>query len=354
MTTLTLPGLVDVHTHMRDPGHTHKEDWSSGTAAALAGGFTAVLAMPNTDPPVVDAASLDVAADAAAAGARIDYALFAAGTAGNFADVRGIADRVVGLKLYLDATFGELQLPDLEAWWRHLEWWPETRPVAVHAEGPSLGSVVLMASLLDRPVHLCHVSRRDEILLVRHAKEAGIPVTCEVAPHHLVLTDDHLARLGSRGAVRPPLGRAEDRAALWEHIDVVDCFATDHAPHTLAEKSQVPSPPGFPGLETALPLLLHAVHDGRIDVDGLVRRLVDNPRRIFGLPEQPDTVVEVDVDRRWTVRGDELHTRCRWSPFEGMELRGRVRRVVLRGREAYRDGEVLADPGTGHDMEVRS
>jgi carbamoyl-phosphate synthase / aspartate carbamoyltransferase / dihydroorotase len=350
MTLIRLPGLVDVHTHMRDPGHTHKEDWSTGTAAAVAGGFTAVLAMPNTDPPVVDAPSLDVVSAAARGGARIDYGLFAGATDSNAGTVAALAPRVAGLKMYLDHTFGDLRLGDLDAWWRHLESWPGDRPVAVHAERASLGAVILMARLLGRPVHICHVSRRDEILLIRRAKEAGVDVTCEVAPHHLILSEDDGVAMPGSGAVRPPLARTEDRDALWEHLEVVDCFATDHAPHALEEKAAGASPPGFPGLETALPLLLTAVHQGRLSLDDLVARLATNPRRIFGLGEQPDTWVEVEADHRWVVRAASLHTRCDWTPFEGMEVRGRVARVVVRGDDAYRDGDVLAVPGSGRDM----
>lgn len=351
MTTITLPGLVDVHTHMRDPGQTHKEDWSTGTAAALAGGFTTVLAMPNTDPPVVDAASLDAAHAAARAGARIDYGLFAGGTESNAAAVAALAPSVVGLKLYLDHTFGDLRLERLDTWLRHLEAWPRDRPVTVHAEGASLGAVMLMARLLERPVHACHVSRRDEIDLIRRAKEAGTPITCEVTPHHLVLTADDVAGPGGMAAVRPPLGRADDVAALWEHLEVIDCFATDHAPHTVAEKAAADPPPGFPGLETALPLLLGAVHDGRLELDDVVARLDENPRRIYGLPAQADTRVEVEVDDRWVARGADMKSRCGWTPFEGMEMRGRVRSVTLRGVEVFRGGEVLAGPGDGRAIE---
>jgi carbamoyl-phosphate synthase/aspartate carbamoyltransferase/dihydroorotase len=142
-------------------------------------------------------------------------------------------------------------------------------------------------------------------------------------------------------------------AALWEHLDVVDVFATDHAPHTLAEKgvgaSEAPAspPPGVPGLETMLPLLLTAVHEGRLDVQDIVARCVDNPRRIYGLPAQPDAWVEVDVDAAYTLTNVGLKTRVGWTPFAGRRVYGRVERVVLRGETVYQEGEVLAKPGFG-------
>lgn len=348
--TITLPGLIDIHVHTRDPGQTHKEDWDSATASAIAGGFTTILAMPNTDPVVADAATLAEAKAAARARARCDHALYAGATLANADTVGDLAHRVAGLKMYLDQTFGDLRLDDLEVWWRHLEAWPDHPPLVVHAERASLGAVLLMAGWLERPIHVCHLSRRDELLLVMRARERGVAVTCEVAPHHLFLDTSDADRLGAVAGVKPPLSPPHDRVFLWAHLDQIDCFATDHAPHTLAEKQGPNAPPGFPGLETIVPLLLTAVHDGLLDLDGLVARLHTNPRRIFGLPPTPDAIVEVDPDAAWTIDPARLHSRCGWSPFAGREVRGRVTRVTARGMEMF-DGEtVLAPPGWGHDV----
>lgn len=352
MTTIRLPGLVDVHTHMRDPGQTHKEDWASGTAAALAGGFTTVLAMPNTKPPVVDRASFDGAREAAVARARCDYGLFVGATETNFAEAAALAPGAAGLKMYLDSTFGDLRLPDPESWSRHLEAWPTDRPVAVHAEGSTLGALLLIATLLERPVHVCHLSTEQEMVMVLRARDRGLAVTCEVTPHHLFLDSVAAANLGPLAEVRPPLASPADREALWRHLDDIDCFATDHAPHTIAEKSGQTPPPGFPGIETVLPLLLGAVEDGRLTLDQVTARLHDNPRRIFGLPLQ-EAVVEVDPDETWTVIGSQQHTRAGWTPFDGRAMRGRVVGVTLRGVEVFRDGEVLADPGFGRDVRTK-
>ncbi|HZY41201.1 MAG TPA: dihydroorotase, partial [Anaerolineae bacterium] len=121
-------------------------------------------------------------------------------------------------------------------------------------------------------------------------------------------------------------------------------------PHTLTEKDSPKPPPGFPGLETALPLYLELVREGLISIEQLIDRMVNNPRRIFQLPEQVDTWIEVDVDAEWVVRGSDLQTRAKWTPFEGWTLKGRVQRVVLRGTTAYRNGEVLAPMGFGRDV----
>jgi carbamoyl-phosphate synthase / aspartate carbamoyltransferase / dihydroorotase len=348
---MKIPGLIDLHVHMREPGAVHKEDWDSGTAAALAGGFTAVLAMPNTRPPVSDRASLDLALEKAEEKARCDYAQFLGAGAENIAQLGALAHRAAGLKMYLDQTYGPLRLDDMTDWMAHFAAWPKSLPIAAHAEGKSLAAVILMAALFERPVHLCHVSLREEILLIRAAKEKGLKVTCEVAPHHLFLTKDDILNLGQgMSEVRPRLAEPADRDALWENMDVIDCFATDHAPHTLAEKESEDPPPGYPGLETALPLLLTAVHDGRLTLDALVERLHTNPRKIFQLPEQPDTYLEIDPHHVWEINAADTYTRCGWTPFEGWKVRGRLSRVVLRGSEVVREGKVLAPPGFGKNM----
>ncbi len=348
---MRLPGLIDPHVHLREPGETHKEDFNSGTAAALAGGYTAVLAMPNTRPPLVDTASLDLARMAAAEKSRCDYGIFLGATSENAASLGQIADQACGLKLYLNATHGPLHLEGIASIAAHLKRWLPGKPLAVHAEGRSLAMILLLAVLHQRPIHVCHVSRADEIQLIRKTKEWGLPITCEVAPHHLLFSQHDFSHLdaGER-TVRPPLGSPEDCQALWDNLDIIDCFATDHAPHTHPEK-QAPDPAsGFPGLETSLALLYGAVRDGRMSMDDLISRMHTNPQRIFGIPEQSETFAEFDPDEVWEVSAAGLNSRCGWTPYEGMRLVGRVRSVTLRGQLAFDDGEVLVPPGFGIDL----
>ena len=348
---IRLPGLIDPHVHLREPGATHKEDWDSGSAAALAGGFTAVLAMPNTRPPVVDADSLALTLQAARRKARCDWAVYLGAGVENVDEASRLSAHTAGLKMYLDQTYGPLRLDDMTDWMEQFAHWPADAPIVAHAESRTLAAVILMAELYDRTVHIAHVSLREEILLIRKAKERGLKVTCEVAPHHLFLTTDDIARLGSgRSEVRPRLGTPEDVAALWDNLEAIDCFATDHAPHTLAEKDGPNPPPGFPGLETALPLLLTAVNAGRLSLDDLVARMHTRPRQIFGLPEQPETWIDIDPRVEWRLQSASLRTRCAWTPFDGWWVRGRIERVTLRGREVYKDGQVLAQPGDGRNL----
>jgi carbamoyl-phosphate synthase/aspartate carbamoyltransferase/dihydroorotase len=357
---LKLPGLIDPHVHLREPGATHKEDWDTGTSAALAGGVTMVLAMPNTKPPIFDAATLDLALEAARSKARCDYAQFLGAGPDNADVAASLAPRSAGLKMYLDSTFGELRLDSMTIWQEHFKTWPKHLPIVAHSESRSMAAVILMAAIYDRPVHIAHISLKEEVLLIKAAKERGIKVTCEVCPHHLFLSKDDVPAIShghpGRGEVRPRLATREDVDALWANLDIIDCFATDHAPHTLTEKDSDNPPPGFPGLETMLPLLLTAVDAGRhrtrrvLTLDDLIQKMVINPRKIFSLPEQSETWVEVDENATYEIRGAEMHSRCGWTPFEGWKVKGRVCKVVLRGREAYRDGKILAEAGHGKNV----
>jgi len=357
---LNLPGLIDPHVHVREPGQTHKEDWDSATRAALAGGVTMILAMPNTKPPIFDAATLDLALRAAKEKARCDYAQFlgagpdnAVGKGGHY-PLHEIAHNAAGLKMYLDSTFGELRLDDMTLWMPHFQNYPKQDPIVLHSESRTMAAGILFAAIYDRPVHIAHISLKEEVLLIRAAKERGIKVTCEVCPHHLFLSKDDIPDISQghpgRGEVRPRLATKEDVNALWENIDVIDCFATDHAPHTLAEKDSENPPPGFPGLETLLPLLLTAVDRGRLTVDDLIQKSVINPGKIFNLPEQPETWIEVDENAENEIKASEQFTRCGWTPFEGWKVKGKVRRVTLRGKTAFEDGKILVEQGYGRNI----
>uniref|UniRef100_A0A667Z9S5 Multifunctional protein CAD n=1 Tax=Myripristis murdjan TaxID=586833 RepID=A0A667Z9S5_9TELE len=350
-TLVRLPGLIDVHVHLREPGATHKEDFSSGTAAALAGGVTMVCSMPNTSPAVIDPSSLAMVQKLAKAGCRCDYALYLGAASDNATILPTIASQAAGLKMYLNDTYSTLKMDNVSLWMEHFEKWPKQMPIVAHAEKQTVAAILMVAQLYQRPVHICHVAKKEEILIIRAAKQKGIQVTCEVAPHHLFLCEDNVIEIGGgRAQVRPMLGTQEDMEALWENLDIIDCFATDHAPHSVEEKSGDNPPPGYPGLETMLPLLLTAVSDGRLTLDDIIRRLYDNPRRIFNLPTQDNTYVEVDLEQEWVIPQAMQFTKSKWTPFQGMKVKGKVRRVVLRGEVAYIDGQVLVPPGYGEDV----
>ena len=366
---IKLPGLIDPHVHVREPGQTHKEDWDTATSAALAGGFTTIFGMPNTKPSIFDRDTLNLALASAKEKARCDYAQFVGAGPNNAAQAAELAPHTAGLKMYLDSTFGELRLDDMSLWHAHFEQFPKHLPIVLHAESRTMAAGILFAAIYDRPVHIAHLSLREEILIIKAAKERGLKITCEVAPHHLFLKAPSSVSLasggetltpplftgGARGGlgrteVRPRLTEKKDIAALWENLDVIDCFATDHAPHTLEEKDSTKPPPGFPGLETALPLLLTAASEGRLTVDDIVEKMYTAPKKIFNIPDQNETWVEVDENARYEIRSAEHYSKCNWTPFEGWQVKGRVTRVVLRGKDVYKDGKVLAEQGFGQNV----
>ena len=353
---IKLPGLIDPHVHLREPGGTHKEDYDSGTSAALAGGITLVLAMPNTKPPIFDLETLDLALNAAKQKARCDYGQFVGAGPDNsdWEKHTVVSSQTVGLKMYLDSTFGELRLDDMTLWMPHFENWPKDLPIVAHSESRSMAAAILFAAIYNRPVHIAHISLREEVLLIKAAKERGIKVTCEVCPHHLFISKDDIPVINNghpgRGEVRPRLATRKDVDALWENLDVIDCFATDHAPHTIEEKDSDNPPPGFPGLETILPLLLTAVSESRLTISDLIEKMYTNPKRIFNLPDQAETWIEVDENETYEIKAAEQFTRCGWTPFEGWEVKGKVRKVVLRGRTAFEDGKILAPAGYGRNI----
>jgi len=358
---VTLPGLIDVHVHVREPGATHKEDFDSATAAALAGGVTFIGVMPNTLPPITNLETLKLEQDLAKAKARCDYGLIIGATPTNAEHLASLVtcEPILSLKMYLNSTFGTLCMSNMADWEGHFVHWPEQIPICVHAEGKTAAAVLLFAQRYNKRVHICHVSSEEEILLIKHAKSIGIKVTCEVAPHHLFLCsddfDDEQSLGPKRGTVKPALMSRTDQEALWENLDVIDCFATDHAPHLLSEKLEETSPPGFPGLETMLPMLLDMTHSShptrRLTVERIVDMLYTNPKRIFNIPDQPDTSVEVDMSRIWHIGRDQpIFTRAQWTPFQGRQVRGKVIKVTLRGKVAFVDDKLIAEPGTGRDL----
>lgn len=370
---LILPGLIDAHVHLREPGGEHKEDFTSGTRAALAGGVTTVLGMPNTQPPLTDATMLAQALTLAAQKAVCDHGLFLGATHDNIATAFKVKE-AVGLKLYMGSTTGTLMVGDFAGQYAHFKAYPTERVLALHAEDeaavqffaklgqrrPALCAelavdrAIAMARDLKRRIHICHLSTAREIELVKDAKNRGVHVTCEVAPHHLLLSVDSEQMLGSLGRMNPPLRLDSDNAALWANLKSIDMIATDHAPHTLEEKHSDLPPSGVPGLETLLPLMLTAVHQNHLTYADLVRLTSAGPAKVFGLVDKGQVeegahadLVIVDPHVQWKIEGAKTYTRCGWTPFEGWTVRGKIEKVFLRGQLAFDGEQVMVEPGYG-------
>ena len=345
---VTIPGLVDPHVHLREPGAEQKEDFDTGTAAALAGGITTIIDMPNNPgAPTTTQGALHDKIARASSRIRCDVGFYFGGTVASTRDFAHVEPHVFGLKVYLDTTTGDLLVDTLRETQQLFDAWPASRPLLVHAEDMTVAAVLGLIANRPRRVHFCHVSLASELREIRSAKERGLPVTCEVTPHHLFLSDEDAGSLGPYGTMKPPLRPRADVDALWRNLDIVDMVASDHAPHTDAEKQAVPAPYGVPGLETTLPLMLDAVAAGRLSLERVVDLMRDAPGRIFGVPLDAGSEVEIDLNESWRIDRHQLHTKCGWTPFDGARIRGRVRRVHLRGRLAVDGEEIIAQPGWG-------
>lgn len=340
-----LPGLVDVHVHFRDPGQTHKEDFFTGTSAALAGGFTTVFDMPNNIEPITTLERLESKQKRASELVVSDIG-FHFGTLGdNFDQFPKIIDKVMGLKIYLNVTTGNFII-DKAKLLDIYRAWPGTKPILLHAEDDVSDLVLTTLRKEPKPTHICHVSSRAELQFVMRAKDEGLPITCGVTPHHLFLTDEDAERLGAYGRMKPYLKPRADVDYLWQHLDAVDVIESDHAPHTKAEKDGDNPPFGVPGLETTLPLMLTAEQEGRLNRSKLLSLLHDRAAEIFNLPVDETTSVTATLGD-YKIKNEGLKTKCGWTPFAGKKVAGKVERVILRGQTVYENDEILAPPGSG-------
>ena len=386
-----LPGVIDAHVHFREPGLEHKEDWSSGSEAAVMGGITTVLEMPNTVPPTDGAERVEAKRKLAEGRSWVDFGLFGLLGRGGVARLRPMARAgVVGFKCFLGETTGALPGPDeaellitlreaatlglrvgfhaedraiigplMEAAkaahrtdaMAHLE----TRPTS--AEVAAIERACRLAAEAGAAIHIHHLSSRDGLATVEAWRSRGLDVTLEVTPHHLFLSSDDVRRLGTITRVNPPLRApgegAELRGAVAEgRIEVV---ASDHAPHTHAEK-QHPDvwqvSPGFAGVEILVPLLLSAVHAGQLTLQDVVRVTSEGPARTWGLfPRKGAIAVGSDADlnlvdlrREGVIDQARLHGKEPATPFHGRQTVGAPVATILRGRVVMRDGQLVGTP----------
>ncbi|SFQ51100.1 dihydroorotase [Amycolatopsis arida] len=379
-----LPGFVDLHTHLREPGREDTETIESGSAAAALGGYTAVLAMANTDPVADNAVVVEHVWRRGREVGLVDVHPVGAVTVGlageRLAELGTMAASAAGVRVFSDDGHC---VADPLVMRRALEYSTALDAViAQHAEEPRLTvgaqahegeraarlgyagwpasaeeSIVARDCLLARHagarLHVCHVSTAGTVDVLRWAKERGVRVSAEVTPHHLLLTDERLATYDPVNKVNPPLRTEADAETLRAALagGVLDCVATDHAPHADQDKDceWAAARPGMLGLQTALSVVVETmVRPGLLDWRGVARVMSERPAEIAGLadqgrplvPGEPANLVLVDPDAEWTVRGAELASIADNTPYEGMRLPGVVAATVLRGRVTAREGKI--------------
>jgi dihydroorotase len=369
------PGLIDVHVHLREPGEEHKETIATGAASAAAGGFTAICAMPNTDPPIDDPAAVGyLAAEGRRAGAARVYPVgcISVGRAGKRMALVGEMVQAGAVAItddgapVMDSGLMRLALEYAQAFGIPVADHPEDLGLSANghmneglvstrlglpgkpnaAEDIHIVRDLLLAELTGGHIHLQHISTRFGVEAIRQAKARGVHVTAEASPHHLVLTHEAVEGYRTEAKMNPPLRTAADmegvRAGLAD--GTLDTIATDHAPHHYDEKEAAfaEAPNGIVGLETALGIILtRVVGEGVIDLPTMIDRMSCAPARAFNLPGgtlavgSPADVTVFDPKAKWTVDPTQFKSKSRNTPFAGWELKGRPSLTIVEGRVVF-------------------
>lgn len=395
---IIIPGLIDAHVHLRGQMQSYKEDFSSGTAAAVAGGITSVLDMPNNEPVTMSSASLRSRIAAAEHLIVANVGLYSAFPKLHEEISRVIIEGAIAFKLFLNTQIGGVNIDDKRMLSHAFEKVSEIGvPVAVHAEDKeavedsygfekkrgnrdveaylrvhkpevevrAVRRIIEIAATTNARVHFCHMSSGEAVALIHRARMRGLRLSCEVTPHHLFLTSKDLKQQGGVALTNPPLRRKLVGEKLWRMIQSakIDTVASDHAPH-LAEEKNVDSvwnaKPGIPGLETLLPLLLTRVNDGKLTISRLVRLTAERPAEIFGLYREGflkegynANITVVDMHKKGVIDPNRFYSKAKHSPFGGWKVQGMPVKTLVNGHLTMSDGEVVAQPGVGRILRCR-
>lgn len=342
-----LPGIIDVHTHMRDPGLTHKEDFTSGSKACARGGVTTFIDMPNTIPVTVTEKALMDKKDMMVGRSYVDYGFhFGGSKKDNSEEIKKVLDKVASTKIFLNMSTGDMLIEDekvVENIFR------ESKIISVHAEEGMVEKAIEFCKKYDKELYLCHLSKASEIELLKQAKAEGVKVFGEVTPHHLFLNvDDVNATERSKMLLRmkPELKERSDNEALWKALadGTLDSIGTDHAPHLIEEKLAKLTY-GVPSVENSLEMLLNGVKENRITFERLIEVMCKNPAKIFKIKNKGDIAVGydgdlviVDINDNSPIKDDKVITKANWTPFENCNRGGRVLTTILRGEIVYNKG----------------
>ena len=394
-----LPGLIDAHVHFREPGVTHKEDFATGSTAAICGGITTVVDMPNQIPPTENAEQVGVKKALAEAKSMCDFAVLGVIHQTNSDDILPMAKAgAIGYKIFFGETIGNLPFPDdgmcLEVFPRitqsklplcvHAEnrqiqhywtnklkaerkndpiYWEQSRPYLCEAE--SVAHILFFAETFATKLHIVHTSTRQAAQMVRDAKARGLRVTAETGPHYLLREAKDMADVGPLLKMNPPVRSKEHSDVLWDGLlnGYIDMIATDHSPHTLEEKGcditgKMLKPTiwdcisGFCGVETAVPLMLTQVNKGRMTLNHYVRVAAENPAKVWQIYPRKGTirlgadgdVTIVDMNKEGTIDANKLHSKNKPTPWHGWKVKGMPIYAIVRGTVQMKDGEPVGKP----------
>ncbi len=381
-----LPGVIDSQVHFREPGLEHKEDLETGSRGAVLGGVTAVFEMPNTNPLTTSEAALADKVDRATGRMHCDFAFWVGGTREN-ANIAGELERLpgaAGIKVFMGSSTGDLLVEDDEGVYEILR--NTRRRAAFHSEDefrlrerlgeriegdPSSHPVwrdemaalqctqrlVRIARAARARIHVLHISTAEEIEFLEHHKDVA---TCEATPHHLTLSADDYATLGTLIQMNPPVRASRHRDGVWQGIGngVVDVLGSDHAPHTLEEKRKAypASPSGMTGVQTLVPIMLDHVNAGKLTLERFVDLSSHGPGRIFGMARKGRIAAGYDADftvvdmkRRETITNAQAGSKAGWTPYDGRDVTGWPVGTIIRGSRVMWEGEIVA-PGQGQPV----
>ena len=394
-----LPGLIDAHVHFRDPGMTHKEDFSTGSTAAVCGGITTVLDMPNVIPPTADAEQVRVKERLAEGKSLVDFGVLGVVVQTNADHILPMAQAgAIGYKIFFGETIGNLPFPDdgmcIEAfsnitrsklplgihaenrqiqhyWTNKLKaegkndpvCWEQSRPYLCEAE--SVAHALFFAEALGTKLHIFHMSTKQAAQMVKDAKARGLRVTAETGPHYLLREPNDMAKVGSLLKMNPPVRTKDHAEVLWDGLikGYVDMIATDHSPHTLEEKGsdingKLLKPAiwdcisGFCGVETGVPLILTEVNKGRMSLNQYVKVASENPARVWQIYPKKGAIhlgsdgdiTIVDMDKEALIDVNKLHSKNKPTPWNGWKVKGVPVCTIVRGHVQMRDGEPVGKP----------
>jgi dihydroorotase len=389
---LVLPGLIDAHVHLRDEGKAYKEDFCSGTAAAAAGGITTVLDMPNNMPVTMSVETLKNRIENARKNVLVNVGFYSEFPK-NMKDIKSIVEEgAVAFKLFMTEQVGGLNIDDDNALLEAFSAVAKSKVlVAFHAEDKTklekaknrlkragcndidafleahsedvevkaIKRLLRIAKQANVHAHFCHVSSQNGLKTVVDGKKSGMPVTCEVTPHHLLLSVDNLKRIGTLALTMPPIREKHHASALLAGMRKgwVDIIGSDHAPHALQEKkaeSVWGVKVGIPNLETTLSLMLTQVKSGKLSIDDLVRLMAEKPAEIFQLKGKgflkegnSADITVVDLRRKYKIDASKFHSKAKYSPFDGWSVEGKAVKTFVGGQLVMDEGEIVADAASG-------
>ena len=386
-----LPGLIDVHVHFREPGLTYKEDFTTGSTAAAMGGITTVCDMPNCVPFTCTLEAYQQKLEIIKNKSYVDYGFIALIVSNSISEIPKLADAGINVfKIFMDTTVGGIPALDDGGMLEAFRLVAETgRRIGIHAENKSIidfftaklkeeGRTDALAHLEAHPsvaeaeaikrailfaketcckLHICHVSSKEGVELIREGKAKGIDVSAETGPHYLLLNSEYYKKLGSILKINPPVRSAENGEALWEGLKAgtVEVIATDHSPHTEEEKIKEniwEALSGFSGVETSVPLILTQVNEGRISLNQYVKLASENPARLFNMYPQKGSFnigtdadfTVIDMEKEGVIDKNKIHSKSKITPFDGYKVKGLPMYTIVRGNVVMKDGKIMGKP----------